>query len=186
MVNRSRSWSSMVPHVQHAGRCGNLRDHCWNMLEFAGPCWTMLDHLRGTRGMIGRSRMTDRCTIQKRGLLFGNWGATPTITASSSRWLMDLCVECSASACVRMSPSMKILPVALHGDVSNYGVTVTVASLRRPSTSLHRQMRFDLAPRTLITKNLDSAYQQPPIARQHPSILHRRPTAKPKAHFLQQ
>jgi hypothetical protein len=34
--------------------------------------------------MIGRSRMTDRCTIQKRGLLFGNWGATPTITASSS------------------------------------------------------------------------------------------------------
>jgi hypothetical protein len=66
----------MVPHVQHAGCCGNLRgicgtlrDHCWNMLEFAGPCWTMLDHLRGTRGMIGRSRMTDRHTIRKSGLL---------------------------------------------------------------------------------------------------------------------
>jgi hypothetical protein len=102
------AWSSMVPHVQHAGPCGTL-------LDIAGHCGTMLDHLRGTRGMIGRSRMTDRCTIQKRGLRFGNWGATPTITASSCRWLMDLCVECSASACVRMSPSMKILPVALHG-----------------------------------------------------------------------
>jgi hypothetical protein len=53
---------------------------------------------------------------------------------------------------------MKILPVALHSDVSNYGVTVTVALLRRPSMSWCRQMRFDLAARTLITKNnLDSA-----------------------------
>jgi hypothetical protein len=38
------TWSSMVQHVQHAGRCGNLRDHCWNMLDFAGLCGTMLDH----------------------------------------------------------------------------------------------------------------------------------------------
>jgi hypothetical protein len=38
------------------GICWNLRDHCWNMLEFAGLCGTMLDlldHLRGMRGMIG-------------------------------------------------------------------------------------------------------------------------------------
>jgi urease gamma subunit len=54
------------------------------MLEHAGICGTMLDHLRGMRGKIGRSRMTDRCTIQKSGLLCVNWGVTPTITASSS------------------------------------------------------------------------------------------------------
>jgi hypothetical protein len=76
-----------------AGPCGTIAGPCWTMLDFAGPCGTMrdhagpcgimLDHLRGTRGMIGRSRMTDRCTIQKSGLLCGNWGATPTITASS-------------------------------------------------------------------------------------------------------
>jgi hypothetical protein len=68
------------------------------------------------------------------------------------------------------SPSMKILPVALHGDVSNYGVTVTVASLRRPSTSLYRQMRFELAALTLTTKNLDSAilHTTAPIHRHSP------------------
>jgi hypothetical protein len=34
----------------------------------------MLDHLRGTRGMIGRSRMTDRCTIQKKWAPFWKLG----------------------------------------------------------------------------------------------------------------
>jgi hypothetical protein len=49
-----------------------LRDHCWNMLDFAGLCGTMLDHagpFAGHAGHDGRSRMTDRCTIQKSGLL---------------------------------------------------------------------------------------------------------------------
>jgi hypothetical protein len=54
-----------------AGHCG----------ASAGPCRT----LRDLWGMQGRSRMTDRCTIQKSGLLCGYWGAMPTITASSCR-----------------------------------------------------------------------------------------------------
>jgi hypothetical protein len=40
------AWSSMVPHVQHAGLCGTLRD-------FAGICWNLLDtcwNLRDTAG----------------------------------------------------------------------------------------------------------------------------------------
>jgi hypothetical protein len=42
------------------------------MLDFAGLCGTMLDHagpFAGHAGHDGRSRMTDRCTIQKSGLL---------------------------------------------------------------------------------------------------------------------
>jgi hypothetical protein len=45
------AWSSMVPHIQHAGRCGTLR-------EFAGLCWTMLDtcgNLQDTAGHRGRA-----------------------------------------------------------------------------------------------------------------------------------
>jgi hypothetical protein len=53
------------------------------MLDFAGLCGTMLDHLRGTRGMIGRSRMTDRCMIRKKWAPLWKLGAMPTITASS-------------------------------------------------------------------------------------------------------
>jgi hypothetical protein len=58
---------------------GHLRD-------FAGPygiiCWTLRDTC-GARGAFGRSLMTNLCTIQKSGLLCGNWGAAPTITTSS-------------------------------------------------------------------------------------------------------
>jgi hypothetical protein len=37
------AWSSMVPHVQHTGRCGNL-------LEFAGP---LLDHAGHLQEFVG-------------------------------------------------------------------------------------------------------------------------------------
>jgi hypothetical protein len=43
------AWSSMVPHVQHAGRCGNL-------LEFAGPLLDHAGHLREFAGHCGTPR----------------------------------------------------------------------------------------------------------------------------------
>jgi hypothetical protein len=90
----------MVPHVQHAGRCGNLRgicgtlrDHCWNMLEFAGLCGTMLDHAGPFAGHAGHDWPIahDRPLhdSKKWAPSCGNWGATPTVTASS--WC---CWEC--------------------------------------------------------------------------------------------
>ena len=57
-----------------AGPCGTIAGPCWTLRDIAGPCGTMLDHLRGTRGMIGRSRMTDRCTIQKKWAPFWKLG----------------------------------------------------------------------------------------------------------------
>jgi hypothetical protein len=46
----------MVPHVQHAGLCGTLR-------EFAGICWTIAGHLREFAGHRGRAAAATGNTI---------------------------------------------------------------------------------------------------------------------------
>ncbi len=51
------AWSSMVPHVQHVGRCGTLREFagiCWTI---AGICWTLRD-TAGHRGRVAAAAAT--------------------------------------------------------------------------------------------------------------------------------
>jgi hypothetical protein len=54
------AWSSMVPHVQHAGRCGTLREFagiCWTI---AGICWTLRDTGHRARDTAGGWRRRRR------------------------------------------------------------------------------------------------------------------------------
>jgi hypothetical protein len=75
------AWSSMVPHVQHAGLCWNLLDHCWT-LALAGICRTLRDTARG-RG--GDRRATPTITMASESILLRDtWYQRSLVIATSN------------------------------------------------------------------------------------------------------